>query len=271
MPITISPTISPQKARFVELLEELFQLNQPELDFGLYRIVHARSKEIRAFMQTELATEIDAAFVGQASQTAHGSLEAARLKVIENFADDAFDPSGTVKPEFQATKLGKEFLAAQQQARDDGGPLAIDAQVYDHLYCFFSRYYDKGDFMSKRYFVAENDQRALPYAVPYDGREVLMHWANKDQYYVKSSEAFSHYSVDLTEALRKEAERQKGANTNAPGFDFGPAADPAPLKVHFRLAAATEGEHNNVKDSQERFFLIHDAEPVKRGTAASVG
>ena len=41
-------------------------LNQPELDFGLYRIVHARSKEIRAFMQTELVTEIDAAFAGQA-------------------------------------------------------------------------------------------------------------------------------------------------------------------------------------------------------------
>ena len=41
-----SPTIGPQKTRFVELLEELFQLNQPELDFGLYRIVHARSKEL---------------------------------------------------------------------------------------------------------------------------------------------------------------------------------------------------------------------------------
>ena len=41
-------------------------LNQPALDFGLYRIVHARSKEIRAFMQTERVTEIDTAAAGQA-------------------------------------------------------------------------------------------------------------------------------------------------------------------------------------------------------------
>ena len=134
---TISPAISPQKARFVELLEELFRLNQPELDFGRYRIVHARNKEIRAFMQTELATEIDAAFAGQASQTAHSTLQAARRKVLDNLDDDAFDATGDLKPEHHATKLGKDFLNAQQQARKDGGPLANDAQVYDHLYRFF--------------------------------------------------------------------------------------------------------------------------------------
>ena len=39
--------IGAQKARFVELPEELFQLNQPELDFGLYRIVHARQRDPR--------------------------------------------------------------------------------------------------------------------------------------------------------------------------------------------------------------------------------
>ena len=252
-----------QKARFVDLLEDLFQLNQPELDFGLYRIVHARSKEIRAFMQNELATEIDAAFAGQANQSASQTLQTARQKVLDNLADDAFDAAGELKPQHHATKLGKEFLLAQQQARDGAGPLANDAQIYDHLYRFFSRYYDKGDFMSKRYFVAENDQRALPYAVPYDGREVLLHWANKDQYYIKSSEAFSNYSFDLTEALRKETERQKVT----PGFDFGPETGAAPLKVHLRLAAAAEGEHNNVKDSQERFYLIHPPAPVLLETA----
>lgn len=144
-------------------------------------------------------------------------------------------------------------------AREGGGPLSDQAQVYDHLYRFFSRYYDKGDFMSKRYFVAENDQRAAPYAVPYDGREVMLHWANKDQYYIKSSEHLSNYSFDLTEALRMEAQRQgKGQE-----LDFGGDAGMGPMKVHFRLAAATEGEHNNVKESQDRFFVIHADEPIK--------
>lgn len=133
--------------------------------------------------------------------------------------------------------------------------LADDAQVYEHLYRFFSRYYDKGDFMSKRYFVAENDSRAAPYAVPYDGREVMLHWANKDQYYIKSSEALSNFTFDLSTAQAKEQGQQSG-------FDFQPA-HATPLKVHFRLAAAAEDEHGNIKESQERFFIIHASQALK--------
>ena len=29
------------------LLKELFQLDQPDLDFGLYRVMHAKSAEMR--------------------------------------------------------------------------------------------------------------------------------------------------------------------------------------------------------------------------------
>ena len=57
--------------------------------------------------------------------------------------------------------------------------------------------------MSRRYFVAENDSRALPYAIPYDGREVMLHWANKDQYYIKSSEYLANFTVDLAAALAR--------------------------------------------------------------------
>ncbi|TXR40812.1 site-specific DNA-methyltransferase [Ectopseudomonas mendocina] len=250
--------MSKQKDQFIALLGELFQLNQPELDFGLYRILHARSAQIKTFIDTELGSEIDAHFAEQSQSNAHDSLEAARVKVAETLGEDAFLPTGELKPEYRGTKVGKEFELAQQQARDGGGVLADDAQVYEHLYRFFSRYYDKGDFMSKRYFVAENDSRAAPYAVPYDGREVMLHWANKDQYYIKSSEALSNFTFDLSTAQAKEQGQQSG-------FDFQPA-QASPLKVHFRLAAAAEGEHNNVKEGQERFFIIHAAEPLKLET-----
>lgn len=221
----------------------------------MYRILHARSAQIKAFIDTELGSEIDAHFAEQSQSNAHDSLEAARVKVAETLGEDAFLPTGELKPEYRGTKVGKEFELAQQQARDGGGVLADDAQVYEHLYRFFSRYYDKGDFMSKRYFVAENDSRAAPYAVPYDGREVMLHWANKDQYYIKSSEALSNFTFDLSTAQAKEQGQQSG-------FDFQPA-QASPLKVHFRLAAAAEGEHNNVKEGQERFFIIHDSQALQ--------
>lgn len=251
--------MSKQKDQFIALLGELFQLNQPELDFGLYRILHARSAQIKTFIDTELGSEIDAHFAGQSQSNAHDALEAARVKVAETLGEDAFLPTGELKPEYRGTKVGKEFELAQQCARDGGGVLADDAQVYEHLYRFFSRYYDKGDFMSKRYFVAENDSRAAPYAIPYDGREVMLHWANKDQYYIKSSEALSNFTFDLTAAQAKELGPQSG-------FDFQ-SASPPQMKVHFRLAAAAEGEHGNIKEGQERFFIIHAAEPLKLETS----
>ena len=36
------------------LLKELFQLDQPDLDFGLYRVMHAKSAEITQFLDNEL-------------------------------------------------------------------------------------------------------------------------------------------------------------------------------------------------------------------------
>lgn len=243
------------KDKFVTLLEELFQLNQPELDFGLYRILHARSAQIKSFVQNELKEEIDKIFASQTQASAHDLLKSARHKVEQTLGEYALEANGDLKPELKGTPIGKDYELARKQAQEGGGPLADDAQVYDHLYRFFSRYYDKGDFMSKRYFVSENDSRAAPYAIPYDGREVMLHWANKDQYYIKSSEYLANYTVDLAAA---QILAQQGAQG---GLDF--AAPANPLKAHFRLAAASEGEHNNVKEGQERYFLIHTAQPVK--------
>jgi len=41
--------MSQKYEKLKNLLKELFQLAQPDLDFGLYRIMHARSKEIIRF------------------------------------------------------------------------------------------------------------------------------------------------------------------------------------------------------------------------------
>ena len=65
---------------------------------------------------------------------------------------------------------------------------ALEATIYNHLHAFFSRYYQDGDFISKRRY-----SRRQRYAIPYNGEEVYLHWANNDQYYVKSDEHFRNY------------------------------------------------------------------------------
>ena len=43
-----------RREKFADLLREMFQLNKPELDFGLYRIMHARKDDINRFIEKDL-------------------------------------------------------------------------------------------------------------------------------------------------------------------------------------------------------------------------
>ncbi|HUT59097.1 MAG TPA: DNA methyltransferase, partial [Phycisphaerae bacterium] len=81
-----------------------------------------------------------------------------------------------------------------------------------------------------------------------------LHWANKDQYYVKTTEYFTNFTFDPTRA----PEVLGAKDTLFAGHDL------PPLKVEFRIVAATEGEHGNVKPGadQKRFFILHGPQPV---------
>src|SRR5690625_290198 len=238
-------TADGHKERFIKLLHELFQLDKPELDFGLYRIMHAKSDQLSRFIREDLAQAIEKAFAEQGEQ----QLAAMRQEIEEKRrqAEELGAPDPDSAPAVKQARAAYDVAKREQNA---------SADIYDHLYRFFSRYYEKSDFMSRRHHVAENDSRAAPYAVPYDGREVYLHWANKDQYYVKSSETLANFTFNLNEALKK---LQGSAAQAGLGFDSVDAA----LKVHCRVVDATEGEHNDVKESTERFFIIHHDEPVR--------
>lgn len=241
----VATTADGHKERFIKLLHELFQLDKPELDFGLYRIMHAKSDQLSRFIREDLAQAIEDAFAEQGEQ----QLSAMRHDIDEKRkqAEELGAPDPDSAPAVKQARAAYHVAKQEQSASVD---------IYDHLYRFFSRYYDKGDFMSRRHHVAENDSRAAPYAVPYDGREVYLHWANKDQYYVKSSETLANFTFNLNEALKT---LQGSAAQTGLVFDSTDAA----LKVHCRVVDASEGEHNDVKESTERFFIIHHDEPIR--------
>ena len=44
------------------LLKELFPLDQPDLDFGFYRVMHAQSAEVSQFLERDLLPQVKAAF-----------------------------------------------------------------------------------------------------------------------------------------------------------------------------------------------------------------
>ncbi len=246
------------KQQLITKLKEMFQLDQPELDFGLYKIMHAKADQISHFIESDLAEHIDTVFGEASTQDSDAQLQKAKQDVMAALGETAFDSEGNLNEQFKQLPAAKPYLDALQASKSDGGTLSNSASIYDHLYRFFSRYYDSGDFLSRRHHVAENSKRAAPYAVPYDGREVYLHWANKDQYYIKTSESFNSYTFNLAEAIAKEK--------SASELSFGHTDKNK--KVHFQLVDADEGEHNNVKakENQARFFIIHAEQPVKLNT-----
>lgn len=124
-------------------------------------------------------------------------------------------------------ELKQQLQGGFDLAREEG-------EVYDALVTFFNRYYNEGDFLSRRVY------KDGTYAIPYQGEEVVLHWANKDQYYIKSSETLRDYSFRLNP-------------------DAGPGEDP--MRVHFKLVDAEAGAKDNNKESTDsRRVFVLDAE-----------
>jgi len=238
------PTAEQLRNRLIEKLKELFQLDQPDLDFGFYRIMHAKAKQVTEFLDKDLLKVVGEAF---------GEGNEARLAELRKAYEDAIAKArefGVENPEQSepVRKAKADLDAAADTSKAEG-------EVYDHLYRFFERYYDNGDFISRRYYTRETSGKAAPYAIPYSGEEVKLHWTNADQYYIKTAEYFNHFSFDLTKAGEVEA---------AKGELFGDQDLPESRRVHFQVVEATEGEHSNVKASErtKRYFIIHDKDPI---------
>jgi len=64
------------------LLQELFQLDPPDPDFGLYRVMHARSAEVLQFLDKDLLPQVQAA-LGHYRTDDKAAIEKELAKVIE--------------------------------------------------------------------------------------------------------------------------------------------------------------------------------------------
>lgn len=172
------------------LLKKLFRANAADLDFGIYRIINFRREKLQTFIDEELPAEIKK-FIDENAEieSDRKKLDELKHQVKAAFGDEVLGTNGNLIDEtIRERPLVKEYLEEQEQI---GSPQTRDQRedvVYNHLYTFFSRYYDNGDFIPRRRY-----SQTERYAVPYNGEEIYLHWANKDQYYVKSGEHFSNY------------------------------------------------------------------------------
>ncbi|MDR0576554.1 MAG: site-specific DNA-methyltransferase [Candidatus Accumulibacter sp.] len=210
---------NPKFQELVAKLREIFQIDRPELDFGIYRILNARAGEINGYLENRLAEKVRAAL--SAGNAASATALQAELQEAEKNAR-ALGVSPDAVP--KAQELRARLKDATQGANEH------ENAVFSHLLTFFSRYYEQGDFISQRRYKGDT------YAIPYAGEEVMLHWANKDQYYTKSGENFSNYSFKLEDGRT----------------------------VHFRLVAADTAKDNRKDNDKERRFALVEKKTVTR-------
>lgn len=208
--------------RFTKLLKEIFELDKSDLDFGIYRVMNLRKTQIEEFLTQRLPQMVQETL----APFAQGSKEEIRAQMAEIETNAAqFGMEAASLPE--NNPMGQKYRALQKQLAEGADLSALETDVYSALYSFFNRYYEDGDFISKRRY------KEGVYAIPYEGEEVKLYWANQDQYYIKTSENFKDYTFV---------------------FDG--------ISVHFRLVDATTEQNNNKesKDTKRTFMLFTEDE-----------
>ena len=208
--------------RFTKLLKEIFELDKSDLDFGIYRVMNLRKTQIEEFLTDRLPQMVQETL----APFAHGSKEEIKAQLAEIETNAAqFGMDAASLPE--SNPMGQKYRALQKQLAEGADLSALETDVYSALYSFFNRYYEDGDFISKRRY------KEGVYAIPYEGEEVKLYWANQDQYYIKTSENFKDYTFV---------------------FDG--------ISVHFRLVDATTEQNNNKenKDAKRTFMLFTEDE-----------
>src|SRR5208282_2596174 len=91
------------------LLKELFQLDQPDLDFGLYRIMHAKADEITRFLANELLPQIKEAF-SHYTTADKSEFERELKKAIDQANALGVDPETTGKVKELRQKIATESI-----------------------------------------------------------------------------------------------------------------------------------------------------------------
>jgi adenine-specific DNA-methyltransferase len=201
-----------------DVLNDIFELNKADLDFGIYRIINQKRKQVNEFIEVQLPEDIRRAL--SETQSADKTEIENEIKTLKKNLDDA----GIVAEESPKYKTLKDRLTGIENSD------VLEQEVFSHLANFFRRYYKDGDFISMRRYKKD------VYAIPYEGEEVKLHWANHDQYYIKSSENFKNYSFKTSD----------GKN------------------VSFQLKeVSTEQSNNKIQGDAERRFAIYSDLPVE--------
>ena len=210
-------TIEQAEVRFVELMAELFQLDEAErLDFGFYRVIRHHNQEVKAFLGQVVEKNGSKALEGgklseilatvfRKADDEESAGDRLRLKQIEGEFGikpgmndqerlDLLDQAERF-PAFKSKV--DEYRSLQEQLRASENVGTDRREVLNRLYQFFSRHYQDGDFIVERRYGRDGSRY-----IRSTGEDTEFHWATEDMYYIKSGDTFTDFTVRLSNGER---------------------------------------------------------------------
>ena len=188
-------------------------------------------------------------------------------QISQTLGDNVLDADGNLSNEiYSETPLVRQYLETRERLGSPQSRNQREDTIYNHLYTFCSRYYEDGDFIPRRRY-----SQTERYAIPYNGEEIYLHWANRDQYYVKSSEHFSTYrfkSQDITvifdlHNIDIEKDNVKGENRFfiplSTEITYSPETDE--ISIPFEYRPLTDEEKRTYGTQKQQDKIIDTAEP----------
>lgn len=115
-------TKNQHEAKFKDLLYELFQFDNADLDFGIYRIMNEKRDVIKKFIQEDLpdivAAEMNRGELADQTHIAE-QLENLTAKIEDLLGQDSLDGDGGLDARYHDSAAGRRYL--KLRARASGG------------------------------------------------------------------------------------------------------------------------------------------------------
>lgn len=224
-----------------EHLKEMFHYNENDLDFGVFKLIKLKRKEIATFLEGNNKYSLKY-IVDETLEEIKDQKYISEKLIIKNFIEE----KGGTDEQLLLNNISKNYSEIKQfiQYKDPDNELGIltsleyikqnihsnikndlEDKIYNYILNFFLNYYNNGDFGYNSKAVSEYK---VDFESGYDGSDKLFYWKNKGNIYIKSAEGFSNLKFKILDK-----------------------------KIEFRLNN-TDSEvnisHNNNKDSQVKHY-----------------
>ena len=188
-------------------LREMFEFDNHDLNFGIYKIYNLKNEEVRQFIEGDDERSLQKIIQRSLSQTQVQAQENERILLRQflgrynkqDLLEDLKANHQKIAAEIEMDGEEEEgsLLKALESLLDPDTDAVPADKVYNHLLNFFGLYYSNGDF-------GYNTRSLSPYqvnypdAAEYNGDDTMLMWKHKDQYYIKSGAGFNRVSFELT-------------------------------------------------------------------------